>query len=1180
MARSPRKASKKTEPKIKQLSNPFSTGGGGVNFETRVQASFAVLMLAGGTSPCTRLWPIKAVHLQAKRLGLETDDVVVEAHEPLGQRRSRLLGQIKHDVAFTPSNKTFGEVIFAAWTDFIKSVDGDAFALITGPLSGNDLELRAVLEWARTSATAEDFYSKVGQANFSSANKQAKLKAVLHHLKVANKKVAVPEELAWKFLRSFHILQYDLDIAGGVNRAFLTCIISQFGVSGADGTWAQLIEAVSDINQNAGSVTIGTLPKDLVELFQARQEVTIARDLLPPQSSPSTIRATNANNPVVAIAQLIGAWTEASQSDRAYVSALAEEPYNEFVRKLTVELNAPASVLRHRNGVWSVLDREECWDVGGSYVFDRHLDLVQTHAARALSEDDRSLRAAGGVPETDKPETYSRQLRSSFADTLALIATRPAALRNCRQETVNRVPRVVVAQCLESGDWTRIASLDRDLAVLAEAAPEEFLTALERKSRDGDAIRDLFAVEHRGGVFGRTHSTGLLWGLENLAWSKEFLPRVTLVLGRLDELDPGGQWTNRPSETLKSIFLPWHPQTSASTAVRAAALKALGREHPQIAWKVYVAALPGVTQSTSGTHRPKWRDFGVVEAPITRHQYFDEINIYTENLLSLASSRPENLTDLVEHLPNLPPDAITKAVSLIEANIGALRESGRDQTVWSALEETARKHKAFAHADWAMSPTSIKEIEVLASQLRPTNPAIRYKELFGLSDPLTYDRESTWRERQDKIESLREQALAEVWAESGLSGVISFAMSVQKPRAVGAALAKLDHASVPAAELQRWAESDEEYLRDLVSGYAAQNYVARDGEWLERLGLGDWTADGAAKVLSALPFSRSTWDIVERLLAKNQSLYWTSVDIGFVENQRDTHYVVKNLLMNGRPGSAINILHSFMFRFGKLDTRDAVKALLSLAKAGTKFMATDSYEVEALIKHLQETGKVKTGDLERIEWAFLDLLVQPGRETSPKTLEHRLADDPVFYLEVLGTVYRPKGATAREPTERERRLASASHRLLLSWRTPPGQKIDGSFSEASFRTWFEQFVRDAETMGYLEIGLSKLGQVLIHVPGDQSGFWINLEVASTLNSNQFEQLRSGYRTGLFNARGAHWIDPSGEPERKLADQYRRQAEEADLQGFVRLAATIRDLAKDYEFQAETVAERFDLNSEE
>lgn len=40
-----------------QQSNPYSTGGGGVNFETRVQAAFTVLMLADHMSERSNFSP-------------------------------------------------------------------------------------------------------------------------------------------------------------------------------------------------------------------------------------------------------------------------------------------------------------------------------------------------------------------------------------------------------------------------------------------------------------------------------------------------------------------------------------------------------------------------------------------------------------------------------------------------------------------------------------------------------------------------------------------------------------------------------------------------------------------------------------------------------------------------------------------------------------------------------------------------------------------------------------------------------------------------------------------------------------------------------------------------------------------------------------------------------------------
>ncbi|EJL6401067.1 hypothetical protein ATY35_19090 [Vibrio cidicii] len=56
--------------KKKKLSNPFSTGGGGVYFEAHVQASFVTIMLTGGHAPCLPCWPIAEIKLQGKLTAL------------------------------------------------------------------------------------------------------------------------------------------------------------------------------------------------------------------------------------------------------------------------------------------------------------------------------------------------------------------------------------------------------------------------------------------------------------------------------------------------------------------------------------------------------------------------------------------------------------------------------------------------------------------------------------------------------------------------------------------------------------------------------------------------------------------------------------------------------------------------------------------------------------------------------------------------------------------------------------------------------------------------------------------------------------------------------------------------------------------------------------------------------
>ncbi len=51
----------------KQISNPFSTGGGGARFEVQVQAAFAAMMLAGGFAPCLPCLPIRKIRLQGRQ---------------------------------------------------------------------------------------------------------------------------------------------------------------------------------------------------------------------------------------------------------------------------------------------------------------------------------------------------------------------------------------------------------------------------------------------------------------------------------------------------------------------------------------------------------------------------------------------------------------------------------------------------------------------------------------------------------------------------------------------------------------------------------------------------------------------------------------------------------------------------------------------------------------------------------------------------------------------------------------------------------------------------------------------------------------------------------------------------------------------------------------------------------
>jgi hypothetical protein len=100
-----------------QVSNPFSTGGGGQFFEAKVQASYLLHLLIGGRVPCLPNGSVQSIRLQARQAGHRTDDVVVRIRTEIGTEHC-LLAQVKHHAAVVLSDEGFCDALGNAWADF------------------------------------------------------------------------------------------------------------------------------------------------------------------------------------------------------------------------------------------------------------------------------------------------------------------------------------------------------------------------------------------------------------------------------------------------------------------------------------------------------------------------------------------------------------------------------------------------------------------------------------------------------------------------------------------------------------------------------------------------------------------------------------------------------------------------------------------------------------------------------------------------------------------------------------------------------------------------------------------------------------------------------------------------------------------------------------------------------
>ncbi|MCD6395210.1 MAG: hypothetical protein J7M40_17130 [Planctomycetes bacterium] len=1176
----------------KKLSNPFSTGGGGAHFEAHVQASFVALMLTGGHAPCLPCWPIVEIKLQGKIEGFDTDDLIVVVEDVNSKERRKLLGQIKHSITITQGGALFGEVMQAAWNDFnnpkVFKRDKDVIALITGPLSATDAHnVQWLLNQARHTKNVDEFFRNVQQAKFSPPKSIEKLEVIQHHLKAANGDTYVSKDELYDFLNHFYLLGYDFGNEFGVVLSLLHSHISQFQQQDPQWVWSRVVDIVQTWNQDAGTITPSRLPDDLREAFKQKVVTKIPDAFKVTRTKPKTDWTQHPEATYLALTVLIGSWNEKKECDIETITQLLDISYDEWLKKAREILLCPDSPLSLRNGIWKVVNRAELWSLLGSRILDQDLDTFRSLAVSVLNEPDPAFelpaeeRYAASIH--GKVLKCSHILRKGIAEGLAILGSQPESCANCSQGKAEATCALVIRELLTDADWVLWGSLNDLLPTLAEAAPGEFLDAVEKAIRQTPCPFDELFSQEGSGITGRNYLTGLLWALEGLAWDEQYLVRVCVALGELASRDPGGQWANRPSNSLATILLPWLPQTLAPVEKRKVAVRTLLQEQPDIAWNLIIQLLPGQHQTSFGSHKPSWRktipdDW---EKGVTNQEYWQQTSFYAELAVDAAGQDTARLSVLIDHFDNLPKPAFDKLLEILASEpISKLPEEQR-LLIWEHLTKFTNKHRRFSDAEWALPPELINRIEEVAEQLAPTNPFNLYQHLFSDRDFDLYEENGDWEEQRKKLDTRRETAISEILQQYGAEGVIRFAESVSSPWQVGHALGVIADDVCESTLLPHFLDEADNTRKALVSGFIWRRFYLKGWEWCDELDKSDWSPEQIGQFLASLPFTKDAWDRASKWLQKDEREYWTRTGANAYQADGDLAIAIEKLIKHGRPHAAINCLERMRHAKQPINSNQCIRALLAALSSSEPSYAMDGYHIVELIKFLQAEPSVNKDDLFRVEWAYLPLLDRHVG-AAPQLLESRLANDPEFFCEVIRLIYRSKkeDQPSSEPTEDSKAVATNAWRLSHEWRTPPGTQEDGTFSEQRFTEWLERVKEICAESGHLEVALIKIGEVLIHTPPDPGGLWINRIVAAALNDRAADDMRAGYRTETYNSRGVHWVDPTGKPEQELAEQFRRKAEDVENAGFLRFAVILRELAEEYEREAQRIIEEHKSPDEE
>ena len=879
---------------------------------------------------------------------------------------------------------------------------------------------------------------------------------------------------------------------------------------------------------------------------------------------------------------LAGAWDDNNPADKAILERLSGRPYAELLalaNRLRVEHDAP--VMRVGTG-WMFVSRADSWrllhwaltsDLLGRFEAIAIEVLSEANPAFELPADERYLASVRG-----KILKNSGALREGLAETLGLMGIIGATTEVGDACEPHIHAARVVRRLFDGADWLRWASLSGHLPDLAEAAPDDFLQAVEADlRRQAPELFKLFGQEGDG-IFGGSPHTGLLWALEVLAWEPKCLGRAALALTCLASFDPGGHLCNRPANSLCDIFLSWFPHTNAPVPERLTVLARLLKQEPATAWKLLLGLLPKQHGFTSGTYKPKWQHWlDDWKEGVTHKDYRDFVVGVAELLVTNAADHIERWEGLAEHLDELPEPALDRVLAGIRELAGS-PNTGLDRTrLWSLVRAEASKHRWAQGLEWALPESIVEKLEAAATCLAPADPVARNLWLFDSGVALHVGQHGqNYEETQKLLLERRIVALRKIWEAAGMDGLLQVARRASMPWEVGMASEKAQLPMHVSTVVPPLLVSEETPVRQFARGCFGSCYGSRGWSWLESMRLETWPVNQAVALLTIIPFQPKLWDFVASLGTAVEDGYWKQAYAHAAHlTEEQVMFVVGKLRAYRRPFSVLDFVNGA--RPGGMKFSEGfLLSVLEGAVVGTEppdekpgDLQMLRYHITELFQWLQQSPKTDETRLTRLEWACLKLL--DGFQHSPVALHRLLSRDPHFFAEVMTHLYRAKserGKPKEKASEATQDLAEGAYSLMKSWHRIPGRADGGTIEKSALVDWLTKAREECLKLDRLEVADLEIGEMLASAPADADGTWPCLAVRDAMEDLNSEEIFRGFEMGVMNSRGvtSRSLTEGGAQERTLVAKYQGLADGIRA-GWPMVAATLQRIADSYAHQA-------------
>ncbi len=358
---------------------------------------------------------------------------------------------------------------------------------------------------------------------------------------------------------------------------------------------------------------------------------------------------------------LIGAWDDHNDNDKELLSRYLKIDYEKITENLkNIMINMP-ELITYEKGLWKINNSKDIIQEYAKLYLDDDIKEFYNYTVEINKEYNPKYDLNKGIRQFanvyGKTYKHSNALRISTIKTLTLLKSNESNMLNCKS-SIRSFEYRVINDIIDTNNWKSIVSSSDLLVYLAELSPKCYLDFVNELLEKEEVVKEL-VDESEDGFFRRDYLSEIVTGLLLTIQLDAYFIESCVLLINLSIYD------KEIIDRICLAFLPWHPQTTASSNRRIVGLKSMIKENYEMAKILIKKLLPG--QTTLSYDLPKFSYmFNLEYKEISLQEYYDN----QFDILKLAckeyKSTEENIIELLDLTLHLNKDMFQYMLSNVK----------------------------------------------------------------------------------------------------------------------------------------------------------------------------------------------------------------------------------------------------------------------------------------------------------------------------------------------------------------------------------------------------------------------------------------------------------------------------------------------------------------------------------